>query len=464
MNNYLQRLFLRYEMVAETPEIVASEYTVERVNYSRAGLIITIAVIAWGIFFWQIAGQGAAMILPVIMKQYHASDSLIALFVGSVPYLLNMIINPIISFKSDRLRSRFGRRLPYMMISVPLVFLSFLGVGWSPELGTLLANWGNWDVDKIILILLCTFIVVQGVSFLFISCTFYYLFVDVIPEKFFGRFMAVFQVTCALAGLAISRYLLPYAEAHFQWVNTLMGVLYAGALIVLIMLVKEGEYPPVSDAENTVTIAGSIKTFFTECFAIPFYYWFFVMISLGEVSMICRSTFNVLYAKQSLGIDLSRYGQIMVYYMIISVILSIPVGILIDKFNALTVYMIGLLLIVLVNISGFYMVRDYNSFFVFTMLLAVVYTVHNSASLPVYVAILPKERFGQYSAATALFRSMIMFIGGYVGGLYIEYMGYQYIFMWDLILTATSLLVMIGLYIAWQKRGGKLAYIAPMKN
>jgi len=85
MNNYLQRLFLRYRMVPETPEIVASEYTVERVNYSRVGLIITIAVIAWGIFFWQVASQGAAMILPVIMKQYHASDSLIALFIGSIP-------------------------------------------------------------------------------------------------------------------------------------------------------------------------------------------------------------------------------------------------------------------------------------------------------------------------------------------------------------------------------------------
>jgi Na+/melibiose symporter-like transporter len=44
-----------------------------------------------------------------------------------------MILNPIISFKSDRLRSSWGRRIPFILFSAPPLVLSLIGLAFADK-------------------------------------------------------------------------------------------------------------------------------------------------------------------------------------------------------------------------------------------------------------------------------------------------------------------------------------------
>ncbi len=49
------------------------------------------------------------------------------------------MLNPIVSYRSDRLRSRLGRRVPYLILSTPVIVIGLVGLAFSPPLGTTLA-------------------------------------------------------------------------------------------------------------------------------------------------------------------------------------------------------------------------------------------------------------------------------------------------------------------------------------
>ena len=105
--------------------------------YTLPGLVVTILFSCWGLCsFFLVSGMVSAFV-PVEMKRYGTLDGVIAIFMTSIPYFLNMFISPFLSFQSDRLRSRWGRRMPYILLSAPFlaVFLILLGVA-SP-----LATW-----------------------------------------------------------------------------------------------------------------------------------------------------------------------------------------------------------------------------------------------------------------------------------------------------------------------------------
>jgi hypothetical protein len=61
--------------------------------------------------------------------------------VGSIPAALGFFLGPIVSVMSDNHRSRWGRRIPFLLIPTPIATLSVCGLAFSPKLGTWLHEW-----------------------------------------------------------------------------------------------------------------------------------------------------------------------------------------------------------------------------------------------------------------------------------------------------------------------------------
>ena len=59
-------------------------------------------------------------LLPMMLRDNGASNQAIAFIVSSIYMVVNAVANPIISYKSDRFRSRWGRRRPFILM-VPTV-------------------------------------------------------------------------------------------------------------------------------------------------------------------------------------------------------------------------------------------------------------------------------------------------------------------------------------------------------
>ena len=99
-------------------------------TYDRRGLINVFAWMLWGDFCLNLmdAGVGDSLV-QVQLKKFGASNTLIGIVKTSFVELVVLVLVPIISTWSDRHRSRLGRRIPFMLYSMPplALFLTLLG-------------------------------------------------------------------------------------------------------------------------------------------------------------------------------------------------------------------------------------------------------------------------------------------------------------------------------------------------
>lgn len=234
------------------------------------------------------------------------------------------------------------------------------------------------------------------------------------------------------------------------------GKMYLVAFLLMCFFVKEGEYPPPEPKKGSM-----IATYFRECFSLSFYRWFFLTMACNDASLVCRTMFNFLFANKDLGLNFEQYGNIMSINMVISFFLLILMGFLVDRFHPLRTYLAGAVLIIGANIFGFFFVWDYTSFFIVSILIAVVYVIQNASKLPMFVALLPGQKYGQFCSANAMVVSIFLIIANGVGGKIIDIFGYRFIFVRDFLFTGLGLIGFMMVYRVWKRRGGRTGYTAP---
>ena len=433
-------------------------------KYTMAGLVALFIWMLWGDFWFVMMEQLIPRLLPLSLKDFNASNATIGLVVGSLAAVVNMFMVPVISFRSDRTRSRFGRRIPYLAFATPFVSIFLILIGWTPQIVEMLHKTFSFNMSpaQLGLALICFFAVCFQIFNMFVASVFYYLFADVVPEKYMGRFMAFFRLVASGASFVFNRYVLGLAETHMAWIYTGVAILYFISFTAMCMGVKEGEYPPPSDSDQRTSVLASIKLYFKECFSIPFYRWFFLGTAINAVSVVCRNMFNIFFAQENLHMSLDKYGKIGGWAALLGMVLALPLGWLVDKFRPIRLYLFGIVLVVLTNVFGFFMIYSIRTFFVFTLLLGVVYAIQSASTLPMYVELLPKKRFGQFCSAQAMLQSIILIAANYGGGIFIDWIGdYRYIYVWDAMWTSLALVAIIIVYRGWKKLGGAENYEAP---
>ncbi len=418
--------------------------------------------ILWGDFCLVLLENCRPVIVPILLESHGASDVLIGLLCGSLPPLLNFIVNPIISTASDRMRSRWGRRIPFLLFGVPFVSLFLVLLGFSDQIGGWLARTvaGNEAaVAPFVITLLSVFSVGFLFFDLFAGCVYYYLFADVVPQELMGRFIGFFKMAGSCGGLLFSWVVMPYIKTHMTIVCVIIAAIYIIGFGGMCLNVKEGEYPPPSPAGPN--LFAKIKLYIKECFFSSFWQLLFVGLAINHVSMICRQTFNILYGTKTIGLTTGEYGFIMGIGSILLICLAVPVGYLIDRFHAWRITLWSTMLIIFINIYGFFFCYDYVTFFITHVLVTLSYCFQNNAALPLVICLFPKEKFGQFSSANAMIKSLFMVFFGVVGGWFIDKLGYHYLFVWDIVFTGLAFVILYIVYIRWKQMGGEKGYVPP---
>ena len=103
--------------------------------YTGAGLVILFCWLLWGDFAWSMKERAAGPVFTVLVKKFQASDLLLASLTVSLPAAINIVLAPVVSYRSDRHRGRWGRRIPYLIITTPIAALAMVGLAFSPKLG-----------------------------------------------------------------------------------------------------------------------------------------------------------------------------------------------------------------------------------------------------------------------------------------------------------------------------------------
>jgi len=101
---------------------------------TSAALLTSLAVfsqeVAWNFYDAQV---------PPALRHYTNSAALIGLLMG-MDNLLGLFIQPWMAHRSDNTSNRFGRRIPYLMIGVPIAATFYILIPWAESLPILIAS------------------------------------------------------------------------------------------------------------------------------------------------------------------------------------------------------------------------------------------------------------------------------------------------------------------------------------
>jgi len=441
-------------------------FTVGSLIYTRAGLLSLFGWLLWGDFILTLMESVMPSLTPLLLKTHGASNREIV-FIGSTIFMiLNSALNPIISYQSDRLRSRWGRRRPFIVVTTPFVVLFLAAIPFAPEILSGIRSVGILDRLLSIsplapLILMFIFLVAGFQAFnMFISSVYYYLIPDVVPKEFLGRFYSLFRVFGAAAGMGYNYFIFGTAETHMRSIFVLTSLVYGFAILLMCWRVKEGEYPPAIVEAHGRWWSG-IHNYAKECFGYSYYWWVFLAYSaLGWGS--AGNVVTVFFYRDDLGFSLDFIGKMTAWSGFLFLVLSYPMGMLIDRWGSHKTIILGTALVPIFSILTFFLAVDKESAIVWMMLRSLPLALSGMAAMKWTVDVYPHDRYGQFGSAGALFSSIGGIVAASVFGWWIDWVkAYRYLFLWNAFFSVMGLVALLIVYRRWKVLGGPENYHAP---
>lgn len=448
-------------------------YRVGTLVYTMPTLLVTMMWLLWGDLCFSLMESVFPAVVPLMLKQMDTPNWMVALFLTTIPGLLNATVCPFVSYWSDRHRSSLGRRIPFILYTLPLLCFFLILIGAVPSLVSCTARWG-WISDTRTGGWILIGLFITGFQFfnMFVGSVYYYLFNDVVPSRFLGRFLAAFRVVGVLAGSGFYFFVFPMAETHFLHIFIGAAVVYGVGFLLMCRFVKEGGYPTPSDGGGAGLAAG-IVTFFRESFGQPFYWLFYLFVAFWAASN--AGTVFIIFFAQSLGLSLAQFGQYTGTGAILSAVLLLPCGFLSDRLHpirallAAGVLMVGCSLLPLIFLL--LPIAPEKMFLVWCVVFGAslpALALFAAAELPTYMSLLPRDRYGQFSAATAMLKSVFAMCAGIACGLLLDWLkirdpgrAYFYLPLWTALFQAVAVFFLWRLYLHWKALGGEMGYVAP---
>lgn len=469
---------------AKPPPVPAAQYHCGSLTYTKAGIFSLFTWLLWGDFCFSLMETVWPAVLPVTLKSLQAPNTVLSLVITTIPSAMNFLLNPIISTASDRFRSRFGRRIPFLLFATPFVSLLLILLGFSRELGTLIHQattrfLPQFPVVTVTLILIC--LLVTGFRFfeLFVNTVYWYLFNDVVPPPLMGRFLGFVRIIGALAGALFNFFIFRYAESHASMIFLGAAVLYGVSFLLMCWKVREGQYPPpdpISTKKGNPFEA--IRTFFRECFSHSVFVFVFLATAFWMAGY-CVIPFMIFYGT-SVGLTFDEIGKVSGIGGLIGVLLMYPAGVMIDRFHPLRVMIVSQILLCLLTPLGLvYLFADFSHpvslalYAASTGLSIPVVMIYLAASFPMLMRIFPHERFGQFCSANAMCSSAATIAGGALSGMLLDLLKraspagdfyYRYVPVWTAGFFILALLGLLAVFKKWKQLGGDASYRPPIAD
>jgi MFS family permease len=440
-------------------------WQVGSLTYTAGGLAVVFCWLLWGDFAWAMRDRAVPQVMQLLFKKFGASDMVTGLIFTSLPAALGIIVGPIVSYKSDRLRTRWGRRIPFLIVPVPFMVLSMVGLAYCPWLGERLnhslGSWSpgfNWSV-----------VIWMGICWtLFEVCSMATLGIygalinDVVPQVIIGRFYGLFRAISLVAGMLLFFNLKENAETHSAWIFLGIGALYGVGFTMMCLKVKEGEYPPAPTTSDGPKFLSAVITYFKDGFGNPYYLWYFAAIVLASLSILPFNLYSLFYAK-SIGMEMTRFWDCLGLTYIFSLVLSYPLGSLADRFHPLRVGIAMLAAYAVAMACGGMLVRDPSTFAVALVAHGVLAGSLITATSSLGQRLLPRDKFAEIGSAGGIIGAVSAMLLAPILGKFLDYTHheYRYTFFVSAILTLMALgafLVLHGRFIAL---GGPSNYVAP---
>lgn len=467
-------------------------YTVGTLKYTGFGLMMLFVWLLWGDICYHVLEESLPNVLPLKLNEMGAGDTTNAILKITIPYSVVFFLAPVVSFRSDRTRTRWGRRIPYLFWSAPAMGGFLILIGCYQELTDLVMGRAasitvlgqSVSSGTMAVIVMGVLIAGSDLAGIFANTTYYYLFNDVVPTNYISRFFSLHRIVATLSGMAYSKFVFPHTMTHFRTIFIIGGIAYIVGFMLMCLFVREGTYPPPPPVDRTPgllalfrRLVDSVRTYATECFTHKLYWFFFLSTAFFYLSKV-TGMFVLIRNRKSLGLSMDDLGTMAAVTGGIALLLQYPAGWVADKYHPLRVYvfsriwdMLSLVGACVWLFTDFGPAGNLRYLYVLSIVFMPLGLVANAAELPMYMRVLPRDRYGQFCSANAMVRALVMILFGWAGGTFIGYFEpnwgdrrYVWLAVWQLFFQAITAVFLVLLYRQWQHHGGNTNYVPPGSN
>lgn len=440
-------------------------WSVGTLTYSLAGLIALFGWLLLGDFAWQLRERSIIPLAQLLLKTFQTSDTIVGFLIGSVPYAIGMLISPIFGYWSDRHRSRWGRRLPFLMVSTPVAAIAMMAMAFIPPAARILDRWlgaGSPGASVCFLLLFTACWMIFEVAAVIGYNMFTALINDVVPRELIGRFFGLFRVVSLLVGVAYNYFLMGYGERHLALMFVVFGAIYGLVFGWMCLRVKEGEYPEVHITAERPKLSDTVRTYFRECFCHRFYLWAFAAWALGNAAFAPVNTFGLFHAR-SVGLSVATYGEYLAYSLIASAILSYPLGILADRFHPLRIALVAMAAYFAACVWGAFYSARAEPFAIAFILHAVMAGAFLTGTASYAQRLYPRGKFAQFASAGHILNGVAFSVTAPLVGAILDltHQAYRHTFTVGAVLAFLSLVSLFVVYRMYLRLGGDKGFVAP---
>jgi MFS family permease len=436
--------------------------------YTAGGVVGLFFWLLMGDFVWSMRDRSVAPMAQWYLNHLGVPNLLFGLLISSFPALVGLVLGPIISVKSDRHRGKWGRRIPFLLVTTPLAAFGMIGLGLTP----LLARWIHGyfpERSELVVSVLCFGVFWASFEFATIAgqAVFGGLINDVVPKALLGRFFGLFRAVSLIDGMIFNFWIMGKVPVYFTLILLSVGIIYGFAFMWVCLKVREGIYPPVTAPARSST--GILSGFWVEaglylreCFTKPYYVFVFLLMMMSIMAFAPINTFSIPYSR-SLGIDMDTYGKYMALTYLISLGLSFFIGWLADLFHPLRMVVITLGLYVLVSLWGAAYAKTPETFLTAWVLHGILSGCYFTSSASLGQRLFPAGKFAQFASAAGILIGLGGLVIAPMVGAFIDWSGnaYHYTFVVGSALSIVALLVSWRVEHIFRKLGGTQGYVAP---
>jgi MFS family permease len=449
-------------------------FRVGTLEYGQRDLYVLFVWLMWN-EFTMVLLQDPQGFGGFLQKDFGASNEQISIF-GTIGTLMGVIINPVCSTWSDRTRTRWGRRRPWLAILTPPLAIFTALLPFMPDFTQFLdrvppihalfdslqqgrlvlfgVNTGLLPMNKTVLMLgLCTL----GIGFFnsFVGTIFSYLYWDVVPQEVLGRWTSLNKIVTSICGFIWLFFLFGLADHHMKALCVGAALFASAAYLLSIYNVKEGGYPPVDQHKKGGGLA-SIRAYFVECFSHSYFWWIYAGFGFASINWGTGGYMN-FYLRYNLHLNYAAIGPLTALPGLVSIVLGYYLGSMADKLHPLRIFAPTFLLLAVIYVGSFFFIHDKWSFLFWSVLIQVGQFANGITVGALMPQIFPREKFGQFCSANAAFSMAVNMVLGIPMGMMFDalHSEYRYAYLVAAFSMAGAGVLFHKVYLNYEARHGK---------
>ncbi|MBD3256599.1 MAG: MFS transporter [Candidatus Lokiarchaeota archaeon] len=393
-------------------------------------------LIGFAFFCTQISWSLYNAQVPISLLAYIGSVAIVGLIMG-LDNLIGVFVQPLMGNVSDNTRTKWGRRMPYIIIGIPVSAIFFALIAFETSLFSLL-------FFMLCFIIAMSFYRSQTVA----------LMPDFIQPQHRSKANSIINMMSAISLVAASLISIFLVDISLQLAFITVSVIMVIALIVLVLTVKEKNaysYQAIlreeteiieelrKDKEKVGLVASFKDVLEEEDKSTLFMLFAIFFISVGWAAL---NALVSAYGINVLGLTRGQAGGLMLYGAITFLVFAFPLAVLAEKYGRRLFIKIGLFIFSVCLIIGFF-TPNVLIVSILIALIGVGYACIIVNTIVIIWGLAPSERkIGTYTGMYYLFTFSAEIFGPALVGLLTDLTGWDYFFLNGALFLIMALILM----------------------